>query len=220
MPLRRLREAGYEPVAWYGNPNIEPAEEYERRRTGFRDFAEDTGLAVIEGSYDPEAFHAAIAGNEGIFPCVEGVSESLEMREQRQERCRRCYRLRFTRLAQTAREQGIRAIATSLSVSPWQFTEVIAEELECAATSLGLVSLFVDYRADYPEATRLSRERGMYRQNYCGCASSRREAELERAARRAARREERHVEHGATETEGTVSRTSALNPQGTRDADG
>jgi hypothetical protein len=44
-----------------------------------------------------------------------------------------------------------------------------------------------DFRERYPDATRRSRELGMYRQNYCGCAPSAAEAERDRAARKAAR---------------------------------
>jgi predicted adenine nucleotide alpha hydrolase (AANH) superfamily ATPase len=92
--------------------------------------------------------------------------------------------LRFFDLAQTAFELGFDTLATSLSVSPWQFIDLIAEELERAARSFGLKSLFDDYRCDYQEATQISRELGMYRQNYCGCLYSQAEAKQEKAARR------------------------------------
>ena len=57
-----------------------------------------------------------------------------------------------------------------------------------------------DFRPHYPESVTDSRERGMYRQNYCGCRFSAAEAALERQAMRdwrkaakAARREGREL---------------------------
>jgi predicted adenine nucleotide alpha hydrolase (AANH) superfamily ATPase len=44
--------------------------------------------------------------------------------------------------------------------------------------------IVTDFRERYPEATRRSRELGMYRQNYCGCLPSMREAEESRARKR------------------------------------
>ena len=40
---------------------------------------------------------------------------------------------------------------------------------------------FEDYRPYYDEATRISRELGMYRQNYCGCRFSVKEGEATRS---------------------------------------
>jgi len=49
------------------------------------------------------------------------------------------------------------------------------------------VFLVTDFRDRYGEATRRSRELGMYRQNYCGCRYSKEEAAQEREARRGRR---------------------------------
>ena len=99
----------------------------------------------------------------------------------------RVYRLRFEETAQTAVELGFDTISTTLTISPYQFTAIINEELERAAKQRGLGVLLRDFRTHYPSATRISRDLGMYRQNYCGCRFSIIEAEAERAARREAR---------------------------------
>ncbi len=59
---------------------------------------------------------------------------------------------------------------------------------EEACAEAGVAFLVTDFRDAYPEATRRSRALGMYRQNYCGCLPSMREADAARAARREARR--------------------------------
>lgn len=106
---------------------------------------------------------------------------------RREARCRACYRLRLEETARVAAERGFEGIGTTLSVSPYQYTQVIREEVERAAAQAGVASVFEDFRPYYDEATRESRELGMYRQNFCGCRIS----DLEAAAERAERKERR-----------------------------
>lgn len=106
---------------------------------------------------------------------------------RREARCRACYRLRLEETARVAAERGFEGIGTTLSVSPYQYTQVIREEVERAATQAGVAPVFEDFRPYYDEATRGSRELGMYRQNFCGCRIS----DLEAAAERAERKEQR-----------------------------
>lgn len=155
----------------YANPNIAPAEEYERRRDTLLAYAEGAGVTVSEVPYAPERWQEAVAGTEG----------------DRTARCRACYALRIGLVAAEAARGGYDAVATTLTVSPYQDPDAIREAGEAACTAVGISFLATDFRERYPEATRRSRELGMYRQNYCGCAPSAAEAAAERAARKAAR---------------------------------
>lgn len=101
------------------NSNIHPAEEYEHRRAVLLDFAREQGLEVIEGVYDPQAWSRA-AGVFGTDP------------DQRPDRCRACYRLRLEEACAYAAANGFEGVATTLTVSPYQYTETIREELERA----------------------------------------------------------------------------------------
>ena len=74
-----------------------------------------------------------------------------------------------------AAEGGYDAIGTTLSVSPYQYTQFIEEMLnQAAAPYPELTVLFTDYRPYYPAATQKSRDLEMYRQNFCGCHWSKR----------------------------------------------
>lgn len=106
---------------------------------------------------------------------------------RREARCRACYRLRLEETARVAAERGFEGIGTTLSVSPYQYTQIIREEVERAAAQAGVAPVFEDFRPYYDEATRESRELGMYRQNFCGCRIS----DLEAAAERTERKEQR-----------------------------
>lgn len=177
-----VRERGIHPAIYYANSNIAPADEYDRRLATLRTWAEGEGLPVVEGAYDPQKWAQAIdIATDG---CPENPSD-------RKDRCRACYRLRFEEAAEYAAQHGYDTLGTTLSVSPYQYTDVIREELERACEQYGLQCAFEDYRPYYDEATRRSREAHMYRQNYCGCAYSAAEAAAERAERKAAREAKR-----------------------------
>jgi epoxyqueuosine reductase len=159
----------------FANSNIHPVEEYERRRDTLKAYADEVGVEVVELAYDPAAWMAVVGPLASAGPA----------------RCRACYALRLGQAARYAAEHGFDALATTLTVSPYQDPEVIAEEGERAAQSVGVRYLRMDFRERYPEATRRSRDAGMYRQNYCGCVLSDAEARLERAERKSARQAEK-----------------------------
>ena len=80
-----------------------------------------------------------------------------------------------------AQERGFEFVGTTLAVSPYQLFETCNDVLERLAAARGLTPVIRDFRPYYPEATRRSRELGMYRQNYCGCRFSAVEAAMDRA---------------------------------------
>jgi predicted adenine nucleotide alpha hydrolase (AANH) superfamily ATPase len=91
----------------------------------------------------------------------------------------------------TAREAaagGYDAFATTLTVSPYQDQDAIREAARVAAREAGVDYLDLDLADRYPDATRRSRELGMYRQRYCGCEPSIAEAEETRRGLREERR--------------------------------
>ncbi len=174
-PVRLLQERGISPDIFYANSNIFPQEEYERRKDTIAVWAHAEGLSFHEGAYDPKKWGASVndVAHDDAAP--------------REDRCRACYRQRFEQSAAYAREHGYTHMGTTLSVSPYQFTNAIREELERACEKYGLQCAFEDYSPHYAEATQRSRAMGMYRQNYCGCAYSKAEAEQERAERKKAK---------------------------------
>ncbi len=203
-PVRLLREAGHDITIHYANSNIHPAAEYDHRLATLRNWAADEGLPVVEGAYDPDAWERAAGriGDAALAACGGNVLEQDPTR--REARCRACYRLRLEETAQLAAQAGFDGIGTTLSVSPYQYTEVIREEVERAAGTSGVASVFEDFRPYYDAATRRSRELRMYRQNFCGCrisdleaAAEREQRKAERAAAKAAERAAHAAEHAA-----------------------
>ena len=161
----------------------------------------DTAANVNGNAAVADSSNMAIAGvSDDGAPAPQSVAELLDD-EHRRERCRACYRLRLEEAAAYAAEHGFEGLSTTLAVSPYQFTDEIADELQRAASAAGVQAVFEDFRPYYDEATRISRELGMYRQNYCGCrfsiaegAATREFIKQQRAAQKAARAAERASE--------------------------
>lgn len=170
-PYDALLSEGWAVTVVYYNPNISPAAEYERRLAALHGYAEPRGIDVVELPYEPDVWDATAGALERAG----------------RPRCRACYRLRIGAVARWAAAHGFDAVATTLTVSPYQDAAAIAEEGRLAAGAARIRYLDRDFRDRYPVAVQRSREARMYRQNYCGCAPSEVEARAAREARRARR---------------------------------
>ncbi|MBQ9691276.1 MAG: epoxyqueuosine reductase QueH, partial [Eggerthellaceae bacterium] len=135
-PLRIWQEAGHDITIYFTNSNIQPADEYKRRLNTLLEYAKRQGIPVIEAPYEPEAWNAG-PGKYGLNP------------DTREKRCRFCYRVRLKETAQYAADHGFEALATTLAVSPYQYTEILEEEVTRIATRAGLVPIFEDHRPYY-----------------------------------------------------------------------
>ncbi|MDD6012448.1 MAG: epoxyqueuosine reductase QueH [Oscillospiraceae bacterium] len=151
-------------TVFYYNPNIHPAEEYRHRVEEVRRLISEMGLkhidGFVEGTFEPSDFYEAVKGLEN---CPEGG-----------ERCRRCYRLRLEETAKLAAEKGFDYFTTTLTISPLKSAEALNEIGEAVGEIYGVRHLPSDFkkRNGYKRSIELSREYGLYRQNYCGCIFS------------------------------------------------
>ena len=188
-PVRILEEEGFEPTICWANPNIQPAAEHDRRLAELRRWCAATDIPLIEAREDYACWERSVAP---IGACA------------RERRCRACYALRLAEACRVAEERGFDHIATTLAVSPYQLFETCNDVLVRLAHAHGLTPVIRDFRPWYPEATRRSRELGMYRQNYCGCRFSAAEAALDRARLRDERRAQKEARRAAARASKTV----------------
>ena len=139
----------------YYNPNIHPLQEYLRRREGVAQVAERLGIPVIfkDDEYDPQAYFRAVTFREP-------------------NRCSPCYSMRLERTLAIARRGGFDAFTTTLLYSKFQKHEQIRTMGQDLAQGAGVEFHYADFRAGWSEGIALSKEWGIYRQQYCGCLYS------------------------------------------------
>lgn len=94
----------------------------------------------------------------------------------------RCYELRLRESAQIAAQGGFDYFTTTLSISPMKNAAKLNEIGGRLAEEYGVRYLHSDFKKKngYKRSIELSREYGLYRQDYCGCEFSFREAEKRR----------------------------------------
>lgn len=154
-PVTALLGAGMEVTGLYYNPNIHPLQEYLSRREGVAQMAGRLDIPVIfkDDEYDPQAYFRAVTYREP-------------------NRCLPCYSLRLERTLSIARRGGFGAFTSTLLYSRFQKHDQIRTLGRDLAQGSGVEFHYEDFRSGWSEGIALSREWGMYRQQYCGCLYS------------------------------------------------
>lgn len=154
----------FEITVFYYNPNIYPDEEYDKRvleqQTLIRKMHFRYPVSFIAGQYDKEKFY--------------DMAKGLEYVKKGGERCRRCYELRLRKTAEIAAKEKFDYFTTTLSISPMKNADWLNEIGRSLEKEYPVKYLLSDFkkRNGYKRSVELSREYGLYRQNYCGCVFS------------------------------------------------
>ena len=153
-------------TVFFYNPNIDPEEEHDLRLSVQKKllkeaFADEIPLIALP--YNHSEFLKAAAG--------------LEAEPEGGLRCEACFRLRLLKTAEVAKEQGFDYFGTTLTVSPHKNAMILnrtGHEAEAAAAG-GALWLESDFKKKngYLRSIELSKEYGLYRQDYCGCEFAR-----------------------------------------------
>lgn len=153
----------------YYNPNIYTDDEYFKRVKEqcefIRRFPAVNPIDFIEGDFDKDLFYATVKG-------VENIREGGE-------RCFRCYDLRLRKAAEYAKNLNFDYFTTTLSISPLKNARVLNEIGLKLQKEYSVKYLPSDFKKKngYKRSVELSKEFGMYRQDYCGCIFSKLERE-------------------------------------------
>jgi len=154
-------------TVFYYNPNIYPDEEYylrvKEQQRFINEFPTKYPVKFIEGDFEKDKFYDIVKGYE---KCEEG-----------HERCSLCFNLRLSKTLEVAEENDFDYFATTLTISPMKNAEVLNNIGLQIAEKSNVKYLPSDFKKKngYKRSTEISKEYGMYRQNYCGCVYSVRE---------------------------------------------
>ena len=151
-------------TVFYYNPNIYPESEYTKRiaeqQKLIRDMEFRYPVSFLAGKYDKEKFYEMAAGMEDL---KEGGA-----------RCMKCYELRLSEAAGQAVAGGFDYFTTTLSISPMKNAQKLNEIGLRVGEKYGVKYLVSDFKKKngYKRSIELSKEYGLYRQDYCGCEFS------------------------------------------------
>ena len=152
-------------TVFYYNPNIYPESEYTKRIVEQQKLIQDMNfkhpVSFMAGKYEKEKFYAMAAGMEHL---KEGGA-----------RCMKCYELRLSEAAKQAAAGGFDYFTTTLSISPMKNAQKLNEIGVRVGKEHGVEYLVSDFKKKngYKRSVELSKEYGLYRQDYCGCIFSR-----------------------------------------------
>lgn len=154
--IERLKE-NFELVVFYYNPNIEPFEEYEKRKQEQQKVCQYFGIDFVDFDYDNDGWRNFVSG--------------LEDEKEGGARCEKCFVYRLRRTGEYAKEHDFDIFASTLSVSPHKNTNMINAVGEKVSEELGIEFLPESFKKKdgYLRSINLSKELDLYRQNYCGC---------------------------------------------------
>lgn len=148
----------------YYNPNIEPEEEYLKRKHEqikfINEFKGDNKVSLIDADYDNEEFMIDL--------------HPLKDEKEGGARCAVCIKKRMEYSAKKAKELGYDYFCTTLTVSPHKNSELINKIGEHLEKEYDIKYLFSDFKKEdgYLKSIKYSKEYDLYRQNYCGCRYS------------------------------------------------
>ncbi|MBU1202532.1 epoxyqueuosine reductase QueH [Patescibacteria group bacterium] len=152
----------YDLTIFFYDPNIHPRKEYNLRRDEMKNYAKKIGLKFEEGEYNSSEWFKKTKG--------------LENEPERGRRCDACFDLRLSKTATKAKAEGYDTFATVLSISPHKDYAKISMIGQSLANQLGIEFLDRDWKKKdgFKISSKMSKEEGFYRQDYCGCVYSKR----------------------------------------------
>lgn len=165
-PIKDRLNGVAEVWGFFHNPNIHPLSEFRKRLEAVKTLAAHLSINVIyDETYRPVEF-------------IKGMKASLELGGEdvkfppKDKRCSYCYSTRLEETARAAKANGFDSFTSSLLYSKYQNHEEIKAFGIDLAEKYGILFYYEDYREGWQKGIDGSKEIGLYRQKYCGCAYS------------------------------------------------
>ena len=157
--IERLKDY-FDITILYYNPNIEPIEEYLKRKEEQIRLLNELNIKFMDIDYLNEEYRSKVIG--------------YEKEPENGLRCHICYRLRLEKTAKIAKENNFDYFATTLTVSPYKNAKVINELGLELQNKYNINYLLSDFKKEdgYKRSIELSKKYNLYRQDYCGCLFS------------------------------------------------
>ncbi len=148
-------------TAFFYNPNIFPEEEYLKRKKYVIEICQEWDVPIIDLDYEARKWHDAVAS--GLEQVKEGGA-----------RCGLCFKFRLAKTVEYARDNGFKHWGTSLTMGRNKDAKIIGAIAKSFSEHYGIKYYDVDWKTSgrQEKAAKMVKERGIYRQKYCGCEYS------------------------------------------------
>ena len=162
--IRFLRQNEYEPVVYFYNPNIYPKKEYDIRLNELVEFSKKENFELIIENYTPQDFNT--------------IAYGLENEPEKGKRCEKCFLLILDKSAKKAKELNIKKFTTTLSISPHKVFQKICDAANIAEKTNNVEFAPYNFKKKdgFKLTQKIAQENNMYKQTYCGCEYSIRQA--------------------------------------------
>jgi epoxyqueuosine reductase len=153
----------YELRCYFCNPNIQPQEEYEKRLWEAKRVAARFQVPFDSSPYDPQSWEMAI--------------EKIDHTPESGKRCEQCFLLRLRQTARYCESIAWPHFTTVMSISPHKNIDMLNKAGEAVAKDFKVIYEPFNFKKNngFLKSIQLSKELGLYRQDYCGCRLSKSE---------------------------------------------
>ncbi|MBI4180999.1 MAG: epoxyqueuosine reductase QueH [Chloroflexi bacterium] len=155
--IERLISEGHEVLGFFYNPNIHPAEEYQRRLEVAHRVAKEMNFPLEVAPYTPQEWFRETV--------------SLANEPEGGKRCEVCFRLRLKKTYFYLMNIGGEAFTTTLTISPSKSAQMVND----AGKEIGgerFLARDFKKKAGHERSVELAKKWGLYQQHYCGCQYS------------------------------------------------
>lgn len=165
--LRMIQELknDFDVIGLWSNPNIQPADEYQRRKESVDRLSTDDSFVMIDDE----------PANTGDW-----YRRILQAKHFGKERCTACYLVRLSKTLAVMSQMRIDYFTSTLLASPHQNHDMIKQIGE----KIGKKHfVYKDFRGLYYESKNTAYRCGYYLQKYCGCLESKAERDMQKKSR-------------------------------------
>jgi len=149
--IDNLTEQGFEPVAYYYNPNIHPKAEYDQRLRSFQKYFFGK-IETLVGNWEVKKYFSKI--------------------KKGPVRCSYCYKLRLEKTFQKAKLLKFEAVTTTLLVSKLQQKEQILKIAKRLSKKYNIKFVSNNFNELFESSIKKAQREKVYLQSYCGCIYS------------------------------------------------
>lgn len=178
-PLRRLKNT-FKLYLFRYNPNIHPKPEHDKRYAEFVKLFQLEGgdYEIVEDRYEPKEFFDAFVKHKELVDSAlvdadrGTVLKQAGVMKERSDRCNPCYLMRLEQAAKQAQKLGITYFTSTLLISPKKLADKLFQyglESQQRVTWTKFLRFDFAKKGWYDKASEITKQYGLYRQNYCGC---------------------------------------------------